>query len=879
MLMNTVLKDIKTLVNSSIIKIESMAKKFETLETIENADKYIAAVQQTDRFNMYTTFDIDAVINANITTNVDLQLQYANEPSTIPAQFRDRILNEQRKIIIDNYIEINNYYRMLNGLPDIEESEDDFIKLTEEQRIANGILVDDYIHLLSINDIYKLEESGTINQLISKYPDKKYLNHLGINKIDFVTARITNNFGILSLTSNDVPDEFYNTFLNIYNQNREYFMTVIYIQNYGNTYKLYDNFIGLCIMLMTIQRVICNTFKFGIQREFYDWTFVQNMYKAYNVPFIESLPLEYHVLLLKNLNNLLRYKSTDKVLFDIASLLGYDRLKIFKYYLVKEHKLDNDEKPLFYYTQKYNDSGEPEVDENGNPVYEEDVERMYDIYFQKVNLKENNLTLALQDKTNRLEYKEVILDDPYWWEDNELNSMMYKEAYNYVETKYISLNLMYKMTEMLFEVSYAFRMLIDKKSDISEYTLSIPKIYTETNFKIFDIVIFMIALLCKQHGFKDGIITTPSMISHIYGFNFNEETIEYIKQIIIDNPKIIDQKLLDYFNDLTFDSADDVNDMFTRIRDYNNFIIDKMRDATSIEAYNLYKKIFTVSMISETQTDMFTINTFDENGNPTTKVATTYLEYLKAESPILAEIVTTTEVQDIPSMLEHITSQINDFMTSMQYLFIVTDVTNPVFKALSSLMKFFKSYTVDLNSFSIIYLFDSKYYNMFKMIEDIKMVNGYIYPEGNINYLYSDDYYDIISNLRTPDDVLKFNDYYRLYMNIHLDDEYVMYDKIKSISNGLYLNDEQVTEELAHLIVEKGYYSVLKILDKALNHAKITKIEQEKLIDKINKINSNIRYDGTLDHQYATDLLISGIDIYKNEKSNFKDMIIIKYDE
>ena len=43
------------------------------------------------------------------------------------------------------------------------------------------------------------------------------------------------------------------------------------------------------------------------------------------------------------------------------------------------------------------------------------------------------------------------------------------------------------------------------------------------------IIVFMIALMCKLNGFKDGLITTPSKISHIYGFNFDQESINKIK--------------------------------------------------------------------------------------------------------------------------------------------------------------------------------------------------------------------------------------------------------------------------------------------------------------------------------------------------------------
>ena len=831
--MNTIVKDIKTLVNNSTIKIDSVAKQYETLESISDSDRYISAVQKTDRFDLYSTFDIDAVGEAftsetgQLLIDEELQFQYANNPHLIPEQYKDKVLNKQREYIIRDYVEINDYYRMLHGLPNIKTDESEFIRLTDDQLSRSGIINYDYIHTFSNDEIYKVEESGVLNEIISQYPQYKYLNYLGKNKIDIVTARITNNFGILKINNESIPDYFYNKFLQIYEESRQYFMTVIYIQSYSNSYKLYDNFIGLCIMLMTIQRIVSSIFKFGIEREFYDWSFIQNLYKTYNVPFINTLPIEYHIIIIKNLNHLLRYKSTDKVLFDIASLLGYERIKIFKYYLVKKHKLNENEEPIFFYKYKKDEDGFFVFDDNGKPVMVEDIERMYDIYFQKVDINTDNLPAALQDTSNSLPYNETIIDDPYWYEDANLTEMKYNEIYNYVETKYMSLNLMYKMSEMLFELTYGFRMIIDKKDEIENIMVTLPKIYLDTDFKLFDVVIFMIALMCKLHGFKDGLITTPSKISHIYGFNFDQNTIDEIKSIILDNKKIIDQDLLNYFNNLTINEADDVNNLFIKIREYNNLIIDKMRSTNNIDQYRLYKKIFTISMVSETQTDMFKISYHDKNtGIIEETPAKTYSEYLEYKSPILAQILKDTTVENIPAMMNHLISVINDVIESMKYLFIINDNNNPVFTALVSLINFFKSYTVDIHSLNVIYLFDSKYYNLLKFVEDIHLIKANIDIDGSLDQLYTDDICSIGVHLGDYKDKYKLKDIYESYMSMLLRDK----------SKDIFMKD------------------------------------------KINDMSKHIEYRGSLDHQYNTDLLINHTSLKHKDKYKMRDDIVLTWE-
>ena len=145
-------------------------------------------------------------------------------------------------------------------------------------------------------------------------------------------------------------------------------------------------------------------------------------------------------------------------------------------------------------------------------------------------------------------------------------------------------------------------------------------------------------------------------------------------------------------------------------------------------------------MISETQTEMFRIKTYDIDGNVTgSTIAKTYTEYLEYASPILAEIVKNTPVNEISSIINHTISVLNETIESLQYLFIINENNNPVFTALVALIKFFKSYTVDIHGLNIIYLFDSKYYNMLKFVEDIHRMKVNIDINGTLDQLYADD--------------------------------------------------------------------------------------------------------------------------------------------
>ena len=139
----------------------------------------------------------------------------------------------------------------------------------------------------------------------------------------------------------------------------------------------------------------------------------------------------------QNLNLWIQNKSTDKVLLDIADTLGFHNLKIFKYYLTKDRKYDVNGFPIFAYTEKFNTStGEIEK----IPNYQE----MYDLYFQKVDITDNDFVLAYNDSRNKKSYTEITETDPFWWNDEDIYNSVWETDYNIIEAKYLSMAISYK---------------------------------------------------------------------------------------------------------------------------------------------------------------------------------------------------------------------------------------------------------------------------------------------------------------------------------------------------------------------------------------------------------------------------------------------------
>lgn len=760
MILDSFISDIKKLVTSTEIKYHRLAKANETLESAKASDMYIAAYYETDNFSFYKSFDLEALVNAGLTRPAYNTAEMIGDKTKIPLDKRAKVVQEQRKIILRDYVELNEYYRPLVGLPPLSATEEDYIVVPDELKTKYNIDASKkYLHTLTDNELYLLKIDGYLDNLIKENPDKKYLKYIGEDRLNIIKIREAKNFEII-YSDRLVDEPEYIEFINIYDTCREYVNMVLYNSGFASTYSYYDNFMALSIMIMTIQKMTANTFKYGIQRDLYDWDFVRAVYSLYNIPFVEHLGMEYHQIIIKNLNNLLRYKATDKVLFDICSLLGHDRIKIYKYYLMKHRKYD-DGKPVFIYKKV--------KDDDGNEIYVEDVERMYEIYFQQVSLQDENLTLALKDKENKLDYLDVTLPDPYWVEDEGLYKTLYEKEYNFVESKYIGLTIMYKFSELIFELTYAFRLVQDKKDELADAIIMMPKIDMDYKFNIFDLVIYLITLVCKRNGFKDTVITDPSKISHIYGFDFNEDSIAKIKAIITENHKFVDQRTLEYFTNLEVSTAKDVNDLFVRIREFNDFILNKMRESKSIKEYHFYKDIYTISMVSDVTKEMFEID-----GVP----ATSYLEYLDYACPLLSAKVRAADTQEeLAEQISYVISRLEHELTSMEYLYAINDNNSPLIASLIELIRFFKSYTVDLATFGIIYLMDSKYFNMLRLIDDYRMFKTLI-PEDDMHIDYADrinSYDAVIDDMKTMIDI---DDRMKMYVTMLPTEEDIFYDEI-----------------------------------------------------------------------------------------------------
>lgn len=699
MLMDNTINELKTIMASIVIKHNRRGEGIDTKESKYNADRFISAKDKTDRFETYTYFEPDAILNAGLASNESDAANIAINPSGIPREKRDRVLEEQRKVLIANYVEINPYFRMLNGQP----------PLGKIKHYASMEFYRDYniemkpVYKFNVSETSFLIASGEIDAIRARYTeDIEYLDYLGDKKIDPYYSRKAHNFQILraDFSSNSTIAE---TFVRQYEDCRVYVMNVLYVSQFAKTKPYYDEYMALMVNVIAAQRTVVEIFTSGLNRDFFDLEMIKALLESYNVPYISSMSRDHLLLLCQNLNKLLHYKSTDRVLFDILDIMGFDSANIFKYYLVKNHILDDNGIPVFDYVD----------DGNGNMI--PNYRAMYDIHYKTIPITEANEELELSNPLNRTSYDEVATLDPYWWdEDSELLQKLYEEEFNYIDTKYIGLNLMFKITEVLFEVIHVFKIIRDNAEAGANIEVNFDRLTPGVSIDLFSLFNFGMAVMCKRKKLKGEIISKHSKVMSLIGFDFDADFDQLRTYIQEQSRYIKSENVLSFIKDVEVLKLSDVDRMFVNIRGLWEFLSKELAETEDIVAYNIYNKLYDTLYISEYVDDMFT----KRNG----EVAATYLDMLSDLRPDLVALIEDAEDAVLDEYINYIISKLQEVYGNSQYLSIVINDSSPLLDALSKLINFFKSYTVSLRKVNVYYVLDHPHLHGVKMLSYIKKI-------------------------------------------------------------------------------------------------------------------------------------------------------------
>ena len=364
--------------------------------------------------------------------------------------------------------------------------------------------------------------SDTFASIVASHSDDKgfeYLKYMGEKKIWPYDARVAERYQLLYVAPSE-PSVLSDTFKQMYENCRMYVLRVFYTEAFGtNQTGLYEGFIGMSILFMAINQMYYKYLDADIDRDFFDLESLRVVYEAYSVPFYNNIPITYHKRIVKKINKLIKYKGSAQVFYDLCEIFDYDILGIYQYYLVKERQYNVNGVPVTSYTTATDEAGHPQYDAYGNPVLTYNYDKMYDFYFLKCNINEDPFPQLLDDN-NKIDYELVAVPDKYWFDkDPDTIKTLTEQEYNYIETKYIGVQVMFSITEMLYESCYFMHMLLDNKEITSQY-LTINNARHNMTVNLFDFIVYIFAMICRKNGFEGTIPSDPADVARIYGWNF-----------------------------------------------------------------------------------------------------------------------------------------------------------------------------------------------------------------------------------------------------------------------------------------------------------------------------------------------------------------------
>ncbi len=716
----------------TVLKLKGVADENETLEILRDAENYLSCMDGTAILGTFTYIPYEVLTSTKDSMGIEYGLGlpetiakniYYNPKryTTLSQVKQDQLLECMKKWYTEHYEEKNNYYRMLNGQPPIDYP-DVYLKEEDLPSSLDGIDISMPVHKMDSGTISILEKEDILERLYEEDPTNRgFLKHLGAKKIDIYTARKAGPFDALyvpKISSESIREMYVEKLQN----NRTYTMRTIYSEAYKHQSDYYEHVLAVFIVLTTLIDIISRVQEFITRKEIFDIRSVEYLFESYGVEFFPEIPLKYQIAMIKNIHTLLKYKSSAQCMVDICSLFGFDNIKVFKYYLLKDHNVDLS---------------------TGEYVFDEDPEKQFTLKFIKLPL-EDNVNDYIRVPSNHIDYDEITEGD-VTWDGGKQHEQVKKEVlakeFNIIRTKYISIDTIYDIAKMSVEQSYFFNMLFDNYEMEKLLRLKLPFIDSGHTFSLADVFSMLTALSYFYYGIKDDIVGADqvSVLHIVNGFNFKADMAELAGYIQLHHGKqdALDSLMKFRIPDGQIPSFEQMMDLFTNNLEVRDALIDGMNDANNLREYLIYWKLYNSLMTVEL--------TFDHFKNPETgefyKEAPdedgvehiTYSEYFKHKEPLLYyTLLDCLAIEKEEERKNYISTVIDNIVSCLENYIDLDDYQSlfhnlPAFSAeavkvyISKVINFFKSFKVDFLGLNTIYYLDDDFENVIRLIDDLRL--------------------------------------------------------------------------------------------------------------------------------------------------------------
>ena len=364
------------------IKHEKALNKYMMAKYLDNYNGYInthiyrlCIDGLIDIYGLYEYLPFETrkmILNSQIEQSTNIQAYSENKylfdsylqslPNEEANILRANILNDLQRWYPEHYEELNNYYRTLMGLPPLDENgnvmEDTLMhswdnNTKEFKKFGNrftsripdtiypAIHWQQQLYEFDSYDIGILTQYGVIDDWISacgadiNNSRYRYLKYLGDDALDPYVCSTALNFQLIGIPTID-DTEFRKKFVGTYAVNRDYVIRTVYSDSYKFQSDYYNKFIIVFILINTIMDCLTSIPEYIIDREVFDSRCIKYLFESFGIPYYSEIPVKYQRAMVKNLNILIKYKSSTRNMIDICSLFGFSDVRVFGYYLFKE---------------------------------------------------------------------------------------------------------------------------------------------------------------------------------------------------------------------------------------------------------------------------------------------------------------------------------------------------------------------------------------------------------------------------------------------------------------------------------------------------------------------------------------------------------------
>ena len=814
------------------LKLKSNADKCETMEIIKAADVYIACIEGTIILQLFDKFPYEVLTStkdkdgrpygAGLPENIARSIaKNKNNVFTLDAQAQKRVLDSMKIWYLENYEEKNNYYRMLNGLPPIDQDTGKMEELYVEGWRVGDMNLDltQPVHKLDKSTISILDNLGVLEDLYDEAPEKRgYLKHLGEKKIDIYLARKAFPFDPLYVPTIKT-ESIREMYIDKLNNNRTYVMRAVYSEAYNIDSDYYDNIMAILIVLITLIDIIQRVQEFITRKEIFDIRSCEYLFQSYGVQFFPEIPLRYQIAMVKNIHKLLKYKSTAQCMIDICSLFGFDNVSVFKYYLLKDRNVNL---------------------ATGEYLFTGDNEKDFTLKFIKLPL-EDDVDDYIRLGSNHIDYDEITDGDPTWdggLDHNMVKQDILREEFNLVRTKYISIDTVYDIAKMSMQITYFFNMLYDNYEMEDLLNIKIPFIDASHEFNIADVFSFLTALSYYYYGVKDTFMDTQGKVLHVNGFNFRADLGELAASLNRTGHTLHAMEQLKAFQIPTsqIPSFEQMMNMYVNNLDVREELIKGMNEADNLRVFLVYRKLYNSLMVVELTMDHFhnpdTGDFYrDDEGDAT------YTEYFKNVEPEfyyqLMDIKSIEDVDDrkqrIATMIDSIVMTLENYIDLDEFKALLHGLpavsAEAIKQFIAQVINFYKSYKVDFLGLNTIYYLDDKLDGMIRIIDDVFLFRNF--TKNEMVYIR-----ELIHKLTVH---LNPADRINLLDTVFLD--------IKTWAEKQYDEHIWVRDDIPSKIIRLEKYSVAFINEVYSMHSEFTPIEMIPVREFITGIHTDFTLD------------------------------------